>query len=160
MRPYWDAAMWNATWPLIAVSVILGAIVAIAGKRARYPWFSTFIVLSSLSMLGSVIGTLLGFSRIPAHSSVLPVLGLTALLVIYIISRASEETRMLVSLCVFCLSVAVWIGAAWGAGRRGDFLEYNRSEAYLKKRADIEKAVRSYRERLGLPPNFEIPDDK
>ena len=25
---------------------------------------------------------------------------------------------------------------------------------------DIEKAVRSYRESLGLPPNFEIPDDK
>src|SRR5262249_44050617 len=142
------------------VAVVLGAVVAVVGKKARLSWFNTFIVLSSLSMLGIVIGILLGFGRIPAHATVLPVFGLIAVLAIYIISKASEETRMLVSLCVFCLSVAVWIGAAWGAGLRLDYIEYARSEAHLKKRADIEKLVRSYRETLGLPPNFDIPDDK
>ena len=68
----------------------------------------------------------------------------------------SGETKMLVSLCVFSLALTVWIGAMWGARLRENFNEYERSEAHLRARADLEKSVRSYRESLGLPPDFKV----
>ena len=159
MAPYLDVAMWDTIWPLPVVALLLGAGLSVAGwkKGDQRAWFVTFVTLSSLSTLGAVTGTLAGFSRAPALPSVLPVLSLVGALAIYLISR-ERDTRVLVSLCVFALALTVWIGAMWGARLRENFNEYERSEAYLKGRADLEKSVRSYRESLGLPPDFKIQE--
>jgi 4-amino-4-deoxy-L-arabinose transferase-like glycosyltransferase len=139
------------------MAVLVAGGVSFLGRKKgeKEAWFVTFLVLSSLSTLGAVTGTLAGFSRAPALPSVLPVLSLVGALAIYLISRESGDTRVLVSLCVFCLAFTLWIGAMWGAQLRENFNEYQRSEAYLKQRADLERSVRRYRESLGLPADFE-----
>src|SRR5712692_8541479 len=149
--------MWDIIWPLPLMALLVAGGVSFLGRKKgeKEAWFVTFLVLSSLSTLGAVTGTLAGFSRAPALPSVLPVLSLVGALAIYLITHESGDTRIFVSLCVFCLALTLWIGAIWGSQLRADFIEYQQSEAYLRQRADVEKSVRRYRESLGLPAEFE-----
>jgi hypothetical protein len=144
----------------MALLVAAGLSVLVKKKGETGAWFVTFVTLSSLSTLGAVTGTLAGFSRAPALPSVLPVLSLVGGLAIYLISRESGDTRILVSLCVFSLALTLWIGTMWGTRLRQDFYEYEQSEAYLRGRADLEKSVRSYRESLGLPADFKVQEHR
>lgn len=160
MPPYLDVRTWDVIWPLPLMALLVAGGLSFLGRKKgeKQAWCVTFVVLSSLSTLGAVTGTLAGFSRAPALPSVLPVLALVGALAIYLISRESGDTRILVSLCVFCLALTLWIGAIWGTHLREDFNEYQRSEAYLRQRADLEKSVRRYRESLGLPADFEVKE--
>ena len=160
MVPYLDFGMWNAIWPVPVMGLLVAAVLSVLGRLiGEAPASSvTFATLAALSTLGAVTGTLSGFSRTPVLLSVLPALVMVGALAMYLISRGGDGTRILVSLCVFSLALTVWIGALWGSRLRENFNEYERSEAYLKSRADVEKSVRRYRESLGLPADFKVQE--
>ena len=152
--------MWNATWPLPLMALLVAASVSLIARRRADggSWFAAFVVLASLSTLGAVTGALAGFARAPTLPFVLPVLCLVGAIALVLISRAGEDMKILVSLCVFCLALTFWIGVNWGVALGTLSTDYEKSEAYFKARADIERAVRTYREKLGLPADFLRPN--
>lgn len=124
---------WKAIWPIPVMAFIIAVIVYVLGIW-RWPIpdrRSIFRVIIAFSLLGIVIGMIAGDSREPAVGATLPaVLSLIGGIGIYLVGTNLGQ-RILVSLSVSALALALIIGFFWGA-----VLRVNAEHAYYGAETD------------------------
>jgi thiol:disulfide interchange protein len=155
MPQYLQSTYWvDLTWPIVAAPclfAILAACGAILLTKSR-DWGRIAASVFGFSILGMVTGFLTGLSgESTVLQAVLPsVLSVVGGLAAFLVSRDPKISDV-VAPSIGALSLAVLLGAFWGANERhADELASN-SIDYLKKRAGAEAELRLLRHNLSIP---------
>lgn len=118
----------------------------------RTLYFQTFFISFTFGILAIVTGFLTATSRETAIANVIPaVLTLIGGLALYIVDKGQEKF-LVTGISVLSFSMMLFMGAALGSFERQKGEAQAKSPTMLRKAADIEFAINSYRRSLGLQP--------
>lgn len=140
----WDNVIIIVT--IIGIPLCLSCLFLIICKIIKLKYSNTFLLFIftlSMSVLGSVVGYLMGMSRDPVVGAVLPaVLSLAGGIGVFTISKSTEAQILYVSSGILFLSIHVLVGSLQGAYDRQKWITYVESPEHKLEVAKQEMRLR------------------
>jgi peptidoglycan/LPS O-acetylase OafA/YrhL len=139
---------WEQIWPLFLGAAILALVMAVI-PTANSTYSHRIVPLLAVATLGFVIGDLTGQSRGSGIAQVISaIVAVLGGVLIYLVGIHGEKKQMLASGAVLVLSIALLLGANWGASIRQYSDDMHSSPAYKVQQELTEMQLR---QAVGLP---------
>jgi len=165
-----NANIWINLYPIPLMASLVALLLAYLSSGRGDGFWRVFSIVFAISILGITAGQIMGQSREPAVSAVMPtILTMIAGILGYIVSAKTAQQQMLASIIIIGFTVNLLVGTFWGAQVRYEFeKQQNSQEMLLYKEAisqniklqklKYEKQLEKARNYLGLPKETKSND--
>ena len=138
-----NSQIWIDLYPIPLMAGLTSILLAYLLSRKSDRFWQAFSIIFAVSLLGITAGQIMGQSREPAVSAVMPaILSMIAGILVYIVSSKTVQQQMLVSFIIIGFTVNLLVGTFWGAQVRYRFEKMQNSEEMLLYKESISQNIK------------------